>query len=229
MQDQTILIEQHPGYRVITLHRPQRLNAFSEPMHQELRHAIDEAEGDAGCRALLLTGYGRAFCAGQDLNERLAKDGKTMVLGSALDTYYNPLIRKLRALPFPIVAAVNGIAAGAGANVALACDIVLAARSASFAQAFFSWSWGGEFQPRCAKEQAFFPYFLVRIHAHVHAILANEIFMPQRRESYSALLCKLCRIDKPALKVLPIPVAQFMRVRLAFALRKLGRFNPNEA
>jgi 2-(1,2-epoxy-1,2-dihydrophenyl)acetyl-CoA isomerase len=136
MQDQTILIEQHPGYRVITLHRPQRLNAFSEPMHQELRHAIDEAEGDAGCRALLLTGYGRAFCAGQDLNERLAKDGKTMVLGSALDTYYNPLIRKLRALPFPIVAAVNGIAAGAGANVALACDIVLAARSASFAQAF---------------------------------------------------------------------------------------------
>ena len=85
MQDQTILIEQHPGYRVITLHRPQRLNAFSEPMHQELRHAIDEAEGDAGCRALLLTGYGRAFCAGQDLNERLAKDGKTMVLGSALD------------------------------------------------------------------------------------------------------------------------------------------------
>src|SRR3984893_13352379 len=119
MQDKTILIEQRPGYRVITLHRPHRLNAFSETMHQELKRAIDEAERDGDCRALLLTGHGRAFCAGQDLNERASKDGETMVLGSTLDTYYNPLIRKLRALPFPVVAAVNGIAAGAGANVAL--------------------------------------------------------------------------------------------------------------
>jgi 2-(1,2-epoxy-1,2-dihydrophenyl)acetyl-CoA isomerase len=136
MQDKTILTEQCAGYRVITLHRPQRLNAFCEAMQRELRRAVDEAEADPECRALLITGYGRAFCSGQDLNERVGKDGKTLVSGSALDTYYNPLIRKLRALPFPVIAAVNGIAAGAGANVALACDIVLAARSASFTQAF---------------------------------------------------------------------------------------------
>jgi 2-(1,2-epoxy-1,2-dihydrophenyl)acetyl-CoA isomerase len=136
MQDKAILSEQRGGYRIITLNRPQRLNAFSETMHQELRRAIDEAEGDGGCRALLLTGAGRAFCAGQDLSERLSADGQTTVLGNSLETYYNPLIRKLRALPFPVVAAVNGIAAGAGANVALACDIVLAARTASFVQAF---------------------------------------------------------------------------------------------
>jgi 2-(1,2-epoxy-1,2-dihydrophenyl)acetyl-CoA isomerase len=136
MQEPTVLIEQRPGYRIVALNRPHRLNAFSEAMHQELRRAIDEAEADPDCRALLLTGHGRAFCSGQDLNERLAEDGKTTVVGNALDTYYNPLIRKLRALPFPVVAAVNGIAAGAGANFALACDIVLAARSASFTQAF---------------------------------------------------------------------------------------------
>src|SRR5204862_4426698 len=88
------------------------------------------------CRALLITGAGRGFCAGQDLKDRLAKPGETMVLGAALEAYYNPLVRKLRTLPFPVVAAVNGVAAGAGANIALACDIVLAARSASFIQAF---------------------------------------------------------------------------------------------
>jgi 2-(1,2-epoxy-1,2-dihydrophenyl)acetyl-CoA isomerase len=136
MEDNTVLVEQRPGYRVITLNRPHRLNAFSESMRLELKCAIEEAEGDGGCRALLLTGAGRAFCAGQDLNERVSKEGETMVLGSALETFYNPLIRKLRALPFPVVAAVNGVAAGAGANVALACDLVLAARSASFVQAF---------------------------------------------------------------------------------------------
>ena len=136
MEHKTVLVEQQPGYRVLTLNRPQRLNAFSETMHQELKAAIDEAEGDGGCRALLLTGAGRAFCAGQDLSERLAADGETVVMRNSLDAYYNPLVRKLRALPFPVVAAVNGVAAGAGANVALACDIVLAARSASFVQAF---------------------------------------------------------------------------------------------
>ena len=136
MEEKTILVERRPGYRSITLNRPQRLNAFSERMHRELKRAIDEAESDSACRALLLTGAGRAFCAGQDLNERLSQDGEPTVLGNALETHYNPLVRKLRALPFPVVAAVNGIAAGAGANIALACDIVLAARSASFVQAF---------------------------------------------------------------------------------------------
>src|SRR5262249_8054832 len=136
MEEQPILVERRAGYRVITLNRPQRLNAFTEAMHQALRRAIAEAEADDECRALLLTGAGRGFCAGQDLNERVAADGKTVVLRNALETYYNPLVRKLHSLPFPVVAAVNGVAAGAGANVALACDIVLAARSATFIQAF---------------------------------------------------------------------------------------------
>ncbi len=136
MVEQTIVVEQRPGYHVITLNRPQQLNAFTESMHQALRRALDEAESDDGCRALLLTGAGRGFCSGQDLNDRLSSSGETTVLGGALEAYYNPLVRKLRALPFPVVAAVNGVAAGAGANIALACDIVLAARSASFVQAF---------------------------------------------------------------------------------------------
>ena len=105
-------------------------------MHKALRDALAEAEADETCRALLLTGAGRGFCAGQDLNDRLSKAGETPVLGGALEAYYNPLVRKLRALPFPVVAAVNGVAAGAGCNIALACDIVLAARSANFVQSF---------------------------------------------------------------------------------------------
>jgi 2-(1,2-epoxy-1,2-dihydrophenyl)acetyl-CoA isomerase len=136
MDETPILVERKAGYRVVTLNRPQRLNAFTEAMHQALKRALDEAEGDPDCRALLITGAGRGFCAGQDLNDRLSKAGETPVLGGALETYYDPLVRKLRALPFPVVAAVNGVAAGAGANIALACDIVLAATSASFVQAF---------------------------------------------------------------------------------------------
>src|SRR5258707_10190418 len=105
-------------------------------MHQALKRALSDAEDDSDCLGLRLSGAGRAFCSGQDLRERISKDGKTTVLGSALETYYNPLVRKLRALPFPVVAAVNGVAAGAGANIALACDVGLAARSATFVQAF---------------------------------------------------------------------------------------------
>src|SRR5215468_2200981 len=130
MDENPILVEQRDGYRVLTLNRPQRLNAFTEPMHVALRDTLAAAENDAGCRALLITGAGRGFCAGQDLNDRLSQAGDTPVLGSALEAYYNPLVRKLRALPFPVVAA------GAGCNIALACDIVIAARSASFIQSF---------------------------------------------------------------------------------------------
>lgn len=136
MDETPILVETRPGYRIIRLNRPERLNAFTDAMHAALRTAIADAEADAACRALLLTGAGRAFCAGQDLNDRLAAPGALGVQTNTLQEHYNPLIRKLRALPFPVVAAVNGIAAGAGANVALACDIVLAARSARFIQAF---------------------------------------------------------------------------------------------
>jgi hypothetical protein len=111
MDESPILVEQRSGYRVITLNRPQRLNAFTEDMHKALREALAEAERDENCRALLLTGAGRGFSSGQDLNDRLSKAGDTPVLGGALEAYYNPLVRKLRSLPFPVVAAVNGVAA----------------------------------------------------------------------------------------------------------------------
>jgi 2-(1,2-epoxy-1,2-dihydrophenyl)acetyl-CoA isomerase len=136
MIEAPILVEQRTGYRVITLNRPDKLNAFNEAMHQALRQAIEDAEADESCRALMITGAGRGFCTGQDLSERLAKPGEIVVLGGALEAHYNPLVRKLRGLPFPVVAAVNGVAAGAGCNIALACDIVLAARSSNFIQSF---------------------------------------------------------------------------------------------
>jgi len=136
MSETPILSETRTGYRVITLNRPDKLNAFNEAMHQALRKAIEDAEADEGCRALLITGAGRGFCTGQDLSDRLAKPGETVVLGGALEAHYNPLVRKLRALPFPVVAAVNGVAAGAGCNIALACDIVIASLKATFIQSF---------------------------------------------------------------------------------------------
>ena len=136
MTESPVLIERRDGYRVVTLNRPQRLNACNEAMLRALRDALAQAEDDTGCRALLLTGAGRGFCAGQDLGDEHSQPGETPALSGVLEAYYNPLVRKLRALPFPVVAAVNGVAAGAGANIALACDIVLAARSASFVQAF---------------------------------------------------------------------------------------------
>src|SRR5690348_7017182 len=137
MTDQpTVLVDRRDGFRVVTLNRPQRLNAFTEEMHGALRAALADAAGDAACGALLLTGAGRAFCSGQDLSDRLPGSGPPRDLGASLDTFYNPLVRQLRALPFPVVAAVNGTAAGAGVSLALHCDIVLAARSARFVQAF---------------------------------------------------------------------------------------------
>jgi 2-(1,2-epoxy-1,2-dihydrophenyl)acetyl-CoA isomerase len=137
MTYETILYEVGEGFASITLNRPEKLNAFTAELHGELREAIARAAEDAKIRALLLTGAGRGFCAGQDLSERATAPGETpRDLGQTIDTLYNPLIRSLRAIPKPVVCAVNGVAAGAGANLALACDIVLAARSASFIQAF---------------------------------------------------------------------------------------------
>ena len=121
----------------LTLNRPERLNAFNVALHEALFKALERAAADPGCRALLLTGAGKGFCAGQDLSERVvAADDARPDLGLSLEKRYNPLIRALRRLPKPIVCAVNGAAAGTGANVALACDIVLAAKSAQFLQAF---------------------------------------------------------------------------------------------
>ena len=133
----TVLTDQRDGYRVITLNRPERLNAFNVPLHEALHTAIDAVAADESCRALLITGAGRAFCSGQDLHDRLMKPGEPVAkAGESLLKYYNPLLRKLRDLPIPVVAAVNGVAAGAGCNFALAADIVLAGRSATFVEAF---------------------------------------------------------------------------------------------
>ncbi|MEK6242877.1 MAG: 2-(1,2-epoxy-1,2-dihydrophenyl)acetyl-CoA isomerase PaaG [Pseudomonadota bacterium] len=130
-----VLVSLETGVLRITLNRPEKLNAFNPAVHKGLADAMTRAEADAAIRCLLITGAGRGFCAGQDLTERDMK-ATAIDLGAGLETWYNPLVKRMRALPKPIVCAVNGVAAGAGANFALACDIVLAARSASFIQAF---------------------------------------------------------------------------------------------
>ncbi|WP_018718231.1 2-(1,2-epoxy-1,2-dihydrophenyl)acetyl-CoA isomerase PaaG [Arhodomonas aquaeolei] len=137
MSYETIEYAVEAGVATLTLNRPKALNSFNAQMHEEVRAAIKSAERDENVRCLLITGNGRGFCAGQDLSDRnVAPRGDAPDLGESIEKNYNPLIRKLRALEMPVICAVNGVAAGAGANVALACDIVLAARSASFIQAF---------------------------------------------------------------------------------------------
>jgi len=133
---ENLLFEHADAVATITLNRPDKLNAFTTELHRELAAALDVVEGDATIRAVLLTGAGRGFCAGQDLTLRRGAGGGGAASGNSLETWYNPLIRRLRRLEKPVVCAVNGVAAGAGCNVALACDIVLAARSARFIQAF---------------------------------------------------------------------------------------------
>ncbi len=132
----SILAVDHGGWTEITLNRPDRLNSFNDAMHLALRGEI-EAARDRGTRAILLTGAGRGFCAGQDLGDRdPSKMDGPPDLSQTILTFYAPLIRLIRSLEFPVVCAVNGVAAGAGANIALACDIVLAATSAKFIQSF---------------------------------------------------------------------------------------------
>ncbi len=135
---ESILLNIDAQVATITLNRPDRLNSFNATMHQALSDALDVVEKpESAVRALLITGAGRGFCAGQDLSDRnVAADAEAPDLGASIDTWYNPLVRRLQKLPMPVVCAVNGVAAGAGANIALACDLVLAARSASFIQAF---------------------------------------------------------------------------------------------
>jgi 2-(1,2-epoxy-1,2-dihydrophenyl)acetyl-CoA isomerase len=136
MQDyETILLSNEAGIARLTLNRPDRLNSFTVRMHEEVANALSSLEG---ARVLVLTGAGRGFCAGQDLNDRAVAPGEAVDLGESVERYYNPLIRRITALPFPVIARVNGVAAGAGANIALACDIVVAARSAKFIQSFAS-------------------------------------------------------------------------------------------
>ncbi len=137
MNFETVELDHRDGYAVLTLNRPDVLNSFNALMHAEIRQAVTSVERDASIRCLLLTGAGRGFCAGQDLGDRNVSDAAAPLdLGAALEENYNPLVRRLTSMDKPVVCAVNGVAAGAGANLALACDIVLAARSASFIQAF---------------------------------------------------------------------------------------------
>lgn len=137
MAFEVIEFEVDGGVATLALNRPKSLNSFNGQLHAEVREALDQVGQQPGVRCLLITGRGRAFCAGQDLSDPAVLPGDPEIdLGATLERYYNPLIRSLRTLPLPVVCAVNGIAAGAGANLALACDIVVAARSASFIQAF---------------------------------------------------------------------------------------------
>ncbi|MDZ7853860.1 MAG: 2-(1,2-epoxy-1,2-dihydrophenyl)acetyl-CoA isomerase PaaG [Halomonas sp.] len=137
MSEAPLLYAVEDGVARITLNRPDSLNSFNAEMHAEMRQALKALRQDGSVRALLLTGNGRGFCAGQDLSDRnVAPGAEAPDLGESLEKRYNPMLRTLKDLPFPVICAVNGVAAGAGANIALACDIVLAARSASFIQAF---------------------------------------------------------------------------------------------
>jgi len=134
---ENILFDCEGGIARLTLNRPERLNSFNDAMHAEVRDALDRVRADPSLRVLLLTGAGRAFCAGQDLADRAVAPGAEPVdLGASIERNYRPLVLALRRLPLPVVCAVNGVAAGAGANIALACDIVIAAKAATFIQAF---------------------------------------------------------------------------------------------
>jgi 2-(1,2-epoxy-1,2-dihydrophenyl)acetyl-CoA isomerase len=133
----SVLVTLDSGVLSVTLNRPDKLNALNPEMHQALRAAVQRASDEDAVRVVVLTGAGRAFCSGQDLSERNVSPGAAPIdLSVSLGSNYNPLVRRMRELPKPIVCAVNGVAAGAGANLVLACDLVIAARSASFVQAF---------------------------------------------------------------------------------------------
>jgi 2-(1,2-epoxy-1,2-dihydrophenyl)acetyl-CoA isomerase len=139
MSDALVLVTQEGAVRTLALNRPAALNSFTGAMHLELRAALEAAAADASVRCVVLTGTGRGFCAGQDLSDPMmnsAPGEPPKDVRLVLDAYYQPLLMQLRAMPVPVLAAVNGVAAGAGANIALACDVVVAKASASFIQAF---------------------------------------------------------------------------------------------
>ena len=137
MSYQNILFDVRDGIARLTLNRPDRLNSFNVAMHGEVREVLAGLQTGSQARVLVITGAGRGFCAGQDLGDRaVAPGGAAADLGESIEKYYKPLIMTLRNLPIPVICAVNGVAAGAGANIALACDLVIATRSASFIQAF---------------------------------------------------------------------------------------------
>jgi len=137
MSDALVLISNHAAVRTFTLNRPQALNSFTAALHRELLAGLDAAAADASVRCVVLTGAGRGFCAGQDLNdEGMGQDGSPADVEGVVERHYKPLALRIRRMPVPVIAMVNGVAAGAGANIALGCDMVIAAKSASFIQAF---------------------------------------------------------------------------------------------
>jgi 2-(1,2-epoxy-1,2-dihydrophenyl)acetyl-CoA isomerase len=137
MNYENITFDIKDGVAHLTLNRPDRLNSFTQAMHLEVRAALEVLQADSSVRVLVLTGAGRGFCAGQDLSDRAVEPGEKGVdLGESVEKFYAPLVIALRSLPMPVICAVNGVAAGAGANLALACDIVIAAKSASFVEVF---------------------------------------------------------------------------------------------
>jgi len=137
MTEPLVLVTDHGAVRTLTLNRPAALNSFTAAMHGELRAALDAAAADSAVRCVVLTGAGRGFCAGQDLNDGgMGTDGQSGDVAGVVERLYKPLALRIRSFPVPVVAMVNGVAAGAGANIALGCDMVIAGRSASFIQAF---------------------------------------------------------------------------------------------
>ncbi len=137
MPYQHIEFSSNKGVAVLTLNRPDKLNSFNQAMHKEVRDVLKKVSSDTTTRCLLITANGRGFCAGQDLSERkFDPDAAPVNLGESIEKNYNPMVRLIRSLNIPVICAVNGVAAGAGANLALACDIVLASTQASFIQAF---------------------------------------------------------------------------------------------
>lgn len=134
MSDALILVTENAAVTTLTLNRPAAMNSFTTAMHIELLEALNRAAEQSDVRCVVLTGAGRGFCAGQDLGDPAVTSGSD--LGRMIESHYAPLVRRIRSMPVPVIAAVNGVAAGAGANLALCCDLVIAGRSASFIQAF---------------------------------------------------------------------------------------------
>lgn len=134
---ETVIVTKHQGYHIIALNRPDKLNSFNQELHTALRAALNAARDDLSVRSIILTGMGKGFCAGQDLSDRVMNsDGTPPDLSNTLEENYLPLVKLIKSLPFPVIVAINGVAAGAGCNIALSCDIILASDKAKFIQAF---------------------------------------------------------------------------------------------
>jgi 2-(1,2-epoxy-1,2-dihydrophenyl)acetyl-CoA isomerase len=214
MNFETILFEIRDGVAKLTLNRPDKLNSFNVQMHEELREALDTVETDTDIRVLVLTGAGRGFCAGQDLSDRGVAAGE-IDLGASIEKYYAPLVRQLHLLPLPVIAAVNGVAAGAGANLAFACDLAIAAKSASFIESFCKLGLipdtGGTY---------FLPRLVGTARAMGMALLGEKISAEQAAEWGLIWKCVddsqfMAEVDKLALQLAAAPTTGLARIKQA--------------